>query len=52
MLDEQFDVLGEKDLALSSMRFERMYSNRKNTQRSSGMCYRCGKHVHFIAECP
>jgi hypothetical protein len=52
MPDEQFDVLGEKDLPLSSMRFERMYRNRKNTQRSSGMCYRCGKHMHFIAECP
>jgi hypothetical protein len=29
-----------------------MYTNRKNTQRSSGMFYRCGKHRHFIAECP
>jgi hypothetical protein len=28
-----------------------MYTNQKNTQRSSGMCYRCGKHDHFIAEC-
>jgi hypothetical protein len=29
-----------------------MYTNRKNAWRSSGMCYRCGKHRHFIAECP
>jgi hypothetical protein len=49
--DEEFDVLGEEDLTLLSRRFERMYTNRKNARRSSGMCYRCGKHGHFIAEC-
>jgi hypothetical protein len=52
MPDEEFDVLGEEDLALLSRLFKRMYTNRKNTRRSSGMCYRCGKHRHFIAECP
>jgi hypothetical protein len=52
MPDEEFDVLGEDDLALLSRRFERMYKNRKNARRSSGICYRCGKHGHFIAECP
>jgi hypothetical protein len=51
MLDEEFDMLGEEDLALLSRRFERMYTNRKNARRSSGMCYRCGKHGHFIADC-
>jgi hypothetical protein len=50
MPDEEFDVLGEEDLTLLSRRFERMYTNRKNTQRSSGMCYWCGKHRHFITE--
>jgi hypothetical protein len=52
MPNEEFDVLGEEDLALLSRWFERMYTNRKNTWRSSGMCYRCGMHEHFIAECP
>jgi hypothetical protein len=51
MPDEEFNVLGEEDLALLSRRFERMYTNRKNARRSSGMCYRCGKHGHLIAEC-
>jgi hypothetical protein len=52
MPDEEFDVLGEEDLTLLSRRYECMYTNRKNTRRSSGMCYRCGKHRHFIVDCP
>jgi hypothetical protein len=52
MPDEEFDVLGDEDLILLSRRFERMYTNRKNTRRSSGMCYRCEKHGRFITECP
>jgi hypothetical protein len=52
MPDEEFDVLGEEDLVLLTRRFERMYTNRKNARRCSGMCYRYGKHGHFIAECP
>jgi hypothetical protein len=51
MLDEKFYVLGEEDLVLLSKRFECMYTNRKKAQRSSGMCYQCEKHVHFITEC-
>jgi hypothetical protein len=52
MPDEEFDMLGEEDHTLLSRKFKRMYTNWKNTWRSSGMCYRCGKHEHFIAECP
>jgi hypothetical protein len=44
MPDEEFDMLGEEDLALLSRRFEHMYTNRKNAWRSSGMYYQCGKH--------
>jgi hypothetical protein len=51
MPDEEFDVLGEEDLALLSRQFERMYTNQKNARRSSGMCYQCGKHRHFMAKC-
>jgi hypothetical protein len=52
MPDEEFDVLSQKDLVLLSKQFERLYTNKKNAKRSSSMCYRCGKHEHFITECP
>jgi hypothetical protein len=52
MPDEEFNVLGEEDLALLSRRFERMCTNRKNARRSSDMCYRYVKHGHLITECP
>jgi hypothetical protein len=51
MPDEEFDVLGEEDRASVSRRFKRVYVNRKNVRRSTGMCYKCGKHGYFIAEC-
>jgi hypothetical protein len=35
--DEEFDVLGEEDLALLSRRIKCMYKNRKNARRSLGM---------------
>jgi hypothetical protein len=50
MPDEEFDMLGEEDLALLSRWFEHMYTNRKNARRSSVMCYQCGKHEHFISQ--
>jgi hypothetical protein len=50
--DEEFDVLGEEELALLSRRFDRLHESRSNARRSSGTRYKCGKHGDFIAECP
>jgi hypothetical protein len=50
--DEDFDVLGEDDLALLSRRFERMYENRMSSRRNSRTCFKCGKTGHCFVECP
>jgi hypothetical protein len=50
--DEEFDVLGEEELALLSRRFDRLHERRRNARQSSRTCYKCGKRGHFIAECP
>jgi hypothetical protein len=52
LLDEEFDVLGEDELALLTRRFERMHENRVNSRRNSRACFKCGKAGHFFAECP
>jgi hypothetical protein len=52
MLDEEFDVLGEDELALLTRRFERLHENRVNMRRNTRTCYQCGKPGHFIANCP
>jgi hypothetical protein len=33
--DEEFDVLGEDELALLTKRFKRMHENRVNTRRNT-----------------
>jgi hypothetical protein len=52
MLDEEFDVLGEDELALLTRRFERLHKNRVNMRRNTTTCFQCGKPGHFIADCP
>jgi hypothetical protein len=51
LLDEEFDVLGEDELALLTRRFERMHENRVNTRRNTRNCFQCGKPGHFVADC-
>jgi hypothetical protein len=52
MPDEEFDVLGEDELALLTRRFERLHENRVNMRRNTRTCFRCGKPGHFVADCP
>jgi hypothetical protein len=52
MPDEEFDVLGEDELALLTRRFERMHENRVNMRRNTRTCFQCGKPGHFVADCP
>jgi hypothetical protein len=50
--DEEFDVLGEDELAALTRRFERMHENKANSRRNSRSCLKCGKTGHFFLECP
>jgi hypothetical protein len=50
--DEEFDVLGEDELALLTMRFERLHENQVNTRRTARTCFQCGKPRHFVADRP
>jgi hypothetical protein len=49
--DEEFDVLGEDELALLTRRYERMHENRVNMRRNTRTCFQCGKLGHFVANC-
>jgi hypothetical protein len=50
--DEEFDVLGEDELALLTRRFERLHENRVNMRRNTRTCFQCGKLGHFVTDCP
>jgi hypothetical protein len=52
MPDEEFDVLGEDELALLTRSFERLHENRVNMGRNTRTCFQCGKSGHFVADCP
>jgi hypothetical protein len=51
MPDEEFDVLGEDELALLTRRFERLHENRVNMRTNTRTCFQCGKLGHFVADC-
>jgi hypothetical protein len=50
--DEEFDMLGADELALLTMRFERMHENRVNTRRNTRTWFQCGKPGRFVANYP
>jgi hypothetical protein len=52
MPDEEFNVLGEDELALLTRRFERLHENRVNMRRNTRTCFQCSKPGHFVANCP
>jgi hypothetical protein len=52
MPDEEFDVLGEDELALLTRRFERLHANRVNMRRNTRTCFQCSKPGHFVIDCP
>jgi hypothetical protein len=52
MPDEEFDELGEDELALLTRRFERLHENRVNMRRNTRTCFQCGKPGQFVADCP
>jgi hypothetical protein len=49
---EEFDELGEDELALLTWRFERLHENRVNKRRNTRICFQCGKPGHFVADYP
>jgi hypothetical protein len=51
LLDEEFDMLGEDELALLTRRFERMHKNQVKSRRNMRTCFQCVKPGHFVADC-
>jgi hypothetical protein len=52
MPDQEFDLLGEDELALLSRRFERPHVNWVNMQSNTRTCFQCSKLGHFVGDCP
>jgi hypothetical protein len=50
LLDEEFDVLGEDELALLTRRFERLHEKRVNIRKTTQTCFQCGKPGHFVTD--
>jgi hypothetical protein len=48
---EEFNVLGEDELALLTWRFERMHENQVNRRRNPRTFFQCGNPGHFVADC-
>jgi hypothetical protein len=52
MPDEEFDELGEDELALLTRRFERLHENWVNMRRNTRTFFQCDKKGHFVTNCP
>jgi hypothetical protein len=50
LTNEEFNVLGEDELALLTRRYERLHENRVNTRRTTRTCFQCGKPRHFVTD--
>jgi hypothetical protein len=50
--NEDFNVLGEDELALLTRRFERIHENWVNTRRNTRTCFQCDKLGQFVVDCP
>jgi hypothetical protein len=50
--DEDFNVLGEDELALLTRRCKRLHENQVNTRKTTWTYFQCGMPGHFVADCP
>jgi hypothetical protein len=50
LTNEEFNVLGEDELALLTRRYERLHENWVNTRRTTRTCFQCGKPRHFVTD--
>jgi hypothetical protein len=50
--NQEFDVLGEDELALLTRQFKRMHENLVNSRRNTRTCFQCGKSRHFVVNYP